>query len=264
MFLKRAINSIASWTRVFHHIGAVGAFRLFVLNIIKKTKVSTAGFKLRATGCPYPLLARAASSDYEVFCQVWVEQQYKPVIDLVKGGLVLDLGANVGYSSAYFLAVGKAATVVAVEPDFGNYNLLEENLRHFGGAAHLVRGAVWSHPTRLSITDQPYRDGREWARQVTEIRNEGSASFDAFTITQILDSVPGLRVSLLKMDIEGAETQIFKCSDCSWLNIVDAVAIEFHPDSSFGNAEPYFHKLFLDHDFTKFKSGELLICQRRK
>src|SRR5262249_54939154 len=67
----------------------------------------------------HPLLFRSNSSDISVFSQIFVQMEYASLINQMKGnvGLVVDLGANVGFSSAYFLSAFPDAHVIAVEPD---------------------------------------------------------------------------------------------------------------------------------------------------
>src|ERR1700722_1799095 len=43
------------------------------------------------------------SSDMDVFNQIFVEDEYACVRDIDSPALIFDLGANVGYSTAYFL-----------------------------------------------------------------------------------------------------------------------------------------------------------------
>lgn len=46
--------------------------------------------------------------------------------------LVVDCGANVGYSSMYFLDRFKGCEVVSIEPDRNNFEVMESNLAHYG------------------------------------------------------------------------------------------------------------------------------------
>ena len=55
-----------------------------------------------------------------VFDQIFIHQEYSCLQELKEPSLVLDLGANVGFSAAYFLSFFPRACVVAVEPDAGN------------------------------------------------------------------------------------------------------------------------------------------------
>lgn len=73
---------------------------------------------------------------------------------------------------------------------------------------------------------------------------------------------PEYRISLLKVDIEGAEAVVFGRDCQSWLGKVDAIAIELHDDSGFGNASGIFFDAIRGHGFEVSSVGELTICQR--
>lgn len=53
---------------------------------------------------------------------------------------------------------------------------------------------------------------------------------EAFTMRELLEYSGFQIVDLLKVDIEGAETELFS-RDVDWLTLVRCIAIEFHGDS---------------------------------
>src|SRR5262249_23010632 len=84
--------------------------------------------KLTSKLLQFPVYARPGTSDYAVFDQIFVENQYKFLPDLPERSLIIDCGANVGYSAAYFLSRYPLSTVVAVEPERGNFDMLMRNI----------------------------------------------------------------------------------------------------------------------------------------
>jgi FkbM family methyltransferase len=56
--------------------------------------------------------------------------------------LIVDCGANVGYSSAYFLSKFPTSTVIAAEPDSGNFDLLLQNLSD-GDRFMAIKAVAW-------------------------------------------------------------------------------------------------------------------------
>jgi FkbM family methyltransferase len=212
----------------------------------------------------HPLRCRKGSSDRDVFRQIFVQREYACLDDLTDVDLVLDCGANVGYSSAYLLDRFPECHVVAVEPDPDNFALLEANLTPYRGRVRTVRSAVWSHPTGLVLSNARYRDGREWARQVRECRPGEPPAFTATDIGSLLRESGREKISILKMDIEGAEAVVF-ASDCaSWLGKVDALVVELHDDSSFGGCSEVFFAAIVGEDFDVSRNGELTVCRRRR
>jgi FkbM family methyltransferase len=202
------------------------------------------------------LFIRKGTSDRDVFKQIFLDQEYGRLI--LDHGLIIDCGAYVGYSAAYFLTRYPRCTVFAIEPDDGNFSQLVKNLRPYGKRAILFNAGVWSHATRLAIRSDIYRDGREWTRQVHEKR---CGVVEGIDIGALLATSGYRRISLLKMDVEGCEVVIFSQKP-AWLSQVDNIAIELHDDSVFGSATNAFYSAIEDEGFQISHSGELTLCRR--
>jgi FkbM family methyltransferase len=192
-----------------------------------------------------------------VFSQIFGEREYD-CLNLIDGDPILDLGANVGYSSAYFLSRYPRSPLIAVEPDPSNFAILQRNLAPYGTRATVIQAAVWSHATKVSIRADQYRGGGAWTRQVEEGESGDITGID---IPSLLVLSQRSRIGLLKMDVEGAEVVIFG-GKCAWLNQVDRIAIELHNDSVFGSATEVFFNAIRDQNFKIWQSGELTICSR--
>lgn len=209
------------------------------------------------------VIMRGNSSDADVFNQIYIQKEYSCLLDMKEVDLVIDAGANVGYSSAYFLSHFTKCHVVAVEPDPSNFAALLANLAPFGSRATLLNCGLWSKPAQLAIETSLYRDGREWTRQVRECQPGERGEIQAITIDQILEESGRDRLSLLKMDIEGAEAVVFAAPTCQdWLGRTEAIAIELHDDTGFGRASDVFHNAISPQNFQVSHSGELTICRR--
>ena len=211
----------------------------------------------------HPIRCRPNTSDLSVFRQVFIEREYRCLDEVSEAGLVVDCGANAGYSAAYFLTRFPNCSLIAVEPDPDNAHLLRLNLAPYGNAVRIIESAVWSHPARLTLADTEYRDGGAWARQVRECGPEEPTSFTAIDINQLLAESGHERIAILKMDIEGAEAVVFSANLHPWLDRVDNLVVELHDDSMFGNASTIFHRAIVGQGFAVSRSGELTVCKRR-
>jgi FkbM family methyltransferase len=210
----------------------------------------------------HPLAARGGSTDLQVFEQVFVQRNYRCLDGLEKVEVVLDCGANVGYSSAWFLSRWPACRVLAVEPDAENFAALARNLAPYGRRATLLRAGLWSHPTGLAMRDDLYRGGGAWARQVREA-TPGDASIPAHDVPGLLLAAGAARASLLKIDIEGAEAAVFS-GDCGWLERIDNLVIEIHDDSPYGDARGAFLHALAGRGFVLGSAGELTLALRAR
>jgi FkbM family methyltransferase len=221
--------------------------------------------QIHMQGMNAPMVLRRGSSDLEVFRQIFIDKEYEPLLPMMKAsevGLVIDCGANVGYSSSYFLRRFPTCRVVAIEPDDANFEMLQLNVAQFGTRCSTIRAGVWSHNCSLALRPSPYRDGREWSHQVEQVADGTPGSLPALDLNSILSLAGGGRVSLLKMDVEGSEVPIFSAAPIEWLQWVDAIAIELHDDTVFGPATPVFEKA-LDEQFSLSHSGELTLATRK-
>jgi FkbM family methyltransferase len=209
---------------------------------------------------------RPGSSDLDVFRQVFVEDEYGPVSERfgTRGpATIVDCGANVGYSTAYFLNRYPRARAVAVEPEAGNYRLLLDNTASYFDRVSCVQAGVWNRSGWLRVSSVSDCDDREWSYQVEEVPDKEPGAFPAFTVPELLDLVGAESISLLKMDIEGAEAVVFDSPDLSWLSRIDTIAIELHDQTHFGVASGRFFKA-IEGRFDVVRSGELHIATSRR
>ena len=152
--------------------------------------------------------------------------------------------------------------IVAVEPDPQNFAMLTRNLAPYGSRVNLINAGVWSHVTWLALSESRYRDGRESNRQVRVSEPSEEVHIEGVDIETLLASSGHDRISILKVDVEGAEAVIFSENYRSWLDKVDAIAIELHDDSVFGNATEVFFTAIEGRGFQVSHSGELTVCRK--
>ena len=164
--------------------------------------------------------------------------------------------------SAYFLSRFPRCDVVAIEPDPQNFELLRLNLSPYGKRARALRAAVWSHETKLTLSEERYRDGREWSRQFRECRPGEDSDLLTVNIGSILDESAHERISVLKVDIEGAEAVVFSKNYESWIDRVDNMVVEIHDAPSFGDCAGVFGKAVAGRGFSITQFEELTVCKR--
>jgi len=205
---------------------------------------------------------RLGTSDREVLGQIFIEEEYRPMVlsgVLSRPQAIIDLGANVGYSSAYFLSRYPNATVLAVEPDPGNYAICVSNLAPFGGRSKTVLGAAWPESAKLALDRGAWRDGREWSTQVKSADGEDTASayVEGYDIPALIQLSGFSEIDLLKIDIEKSEIELFSRNTEQWLPRVRDICIELHgPD-----CEAVFFRALSDYSYDLSRSNELTICR---
>jgi len=217
-------------------------------------------FSLKGRSVEYPLWFRTGTSDLDVFNELVCKKAYSYLENMQNVLFVIDCGANVGYFSALCLSMFPDCTVVAIEPDLENFNILKRNLAPYGSRVNVINAGVWSHQTTLTMSTKPYRDGKEWSRQVRECLPDevGLAGVD---ISTIMKEAGKNHVSVLKIDIEGAETVVFSKNYANWLECIDLIMIELHDDSCFGKGSDAFFNAIKGKRFSVTHQGELTIAR---
>ena len=213
--------------------------------------------KLDSKGLHYPLYFRYNSSDACVFSQIFILNEYSG-IRITHADLIIDCGANVGYSSAYFLSRFPDASVIAIEPDPRNFELLRMNLGSYGDRVRIIESAIWTDSVGLKINAHPTGDSMEWATTVTEALDGEVPDISAIDIGRILAESGKASIDILKMDIEGAEEEVFQRNYKNWLGNTNVIAIELHGQQR----RRIFERTLADYPFESERSGELTIAQR--
>jgi FkbM family methyltransferase len=215
-------------------------------------------FRLYSQHARHALWCRPQSSDLDVFKQIFLKREYSCLDDARNVELVIDCGANVGYSSAYFLSRFPQCRVIAVEPDAGNFAAAERNLAPYGERVQLIRAGVWPRAAGLKISETRYRDGRQWAVQVREATPGETPDITAINIGSLLAESGCSSISILKIDIEAAERYVFAENCQPWLAAVENLVIELHDAA----CREVFFRAIRGLPLAISRCGELTVCRR--
>ncbi len=133
--------------------------------------------------------------------------------------VILDCGANIGTSCAFFKRQYPQAKITAFEADGKIAEILTSNLATNGFSdIEIVNKAVWVDDAGIEFASE----GSDGA----SIYGEGAkVKVESFWLKDVLENTP--KIAMLKMDIEGAETVVLKdCADS--LVHVENIFIEYH------------------------------------
>jgi FkbM family methyltransferase len=163
---------------------------------------------------------RCPSTDVFVLLEVFTDRQYQMPADFRAPAVIVDAGANVGLASVFFASRYPNATIVAIEPDDDNFELLLANTAECTNVRPM-KAALWHTHEQVELRDPGIGD---WGLQV---HPSAEAANGIATVTMDDLVAEYGRVNLLKMDIEGAEREVLNASS-SWLGSVGAIAVELH------------------------------------
>lgn len=221
--LKYRFDRCRGWIRRFGVRGALAAHR----------RVWSPGggeAAIDVPGLPHPLLVRSGTADASTFEKIFIWNGYD--LDFPAGvRTVVDAGANIGLSTAFFALRFPAAKIVAIEPEAQNFELLRRNTAAFGNVVPL-HAALWGEDRRLTLSNPNDR-----ADSFRFGSGGGAQAVDAFSVPSILDRFGIGTVDVLKIDIEGGEESVF-ASRPSWVSRVRMFIVELHgPDAARNFAE---------------------------
>lgn len=145
---------------------------------------------------------------------------------------IIDAGGNIGLAAIFYAVKFPKAQIVTIEPDSDNFYLLCENIKPYPNIK-AVRGAVWDKTTELCIVNRKnavWDNGTLNAGKyiVGEDKVDGEIIVPAYTIDNIIEKYNMDKVDILKMDVEGAEREIFAGQHEKWLPKVKILILEHH------------------------------------
>jgi len=172
--------------------------------------------------------------------------------------LIIDGGANVGFATRFFAHKFPQARILAVEPDPSNFALLVENTARLPNVTPL-QAAIWSRTAGMDL-ENPSAPG--WSRRVRET-GTAAGGVQAVTIPDLLELAKLDQIDVLKLDIEGAEVELFSQGSGDWLDRVETIVVELHDRFRPGCAEAFYGAI-RGHGFQEWRKGENLFLTRSR
>jgi FkbM family methyltransferase len=172
--------------------------------------------------------------------------------------VIIDCGANIGLSAVWYANTYPDARIIAIEPDSKNFSFLKKNTLAYPNVICLNK-AVWPYETSMSIVD---KGTGNWSLQTIESTTESVNEVDAVSISDVMDQFKIDFIDILKIDIEGAEKELFSKNYESWLSKTGVIAIELH-DNIDENISKVFYSAISGRKYKQYYNGEYLICDFR-
>jgi FkbM family methyltransferase len=200
---------------------------------------------LTVPGMRFPVFIRPNATDVFSFEEAFIRHLHDLDIDL-DPKLIVDCGANVGYVSILFANAYPLSRVIAVEPEDSNIAILRLNADPYRNI-DVVPAALWSTEGWVHIANPTGE------KDAFQIRADTGGPIESVTIESIMRTAGADRIDILKLDIEGAELEIFS-RPCDWLSKVAILLIELH-DRAVPGCSFAFYSALARHDFVEIKRG---------
>jgi FkbM family methyltransferase len=206
-----------------------------------------------------PLRIRMDTSDISVFEGVLMDEEYDLSFLSLSPGTILDVGANVGFTSIFFANRYPQSRIFAVEPEESNFRALLGNVKPYQNIVP-IRAAVWNKRGKVQIRN---RQAEKWAFQVSEWEKGASSSMvDALTIDDLIKITGANTVDVLKIDVEGAEVEVCGENAEDWPGKVCVIVIELHDRFREGCSDA-FERAVKGRGFRRFRRGEHIILFKK-
>lgn len=204
-----------------------------------------------------PLIIRKGTSDWKAFKQIFISRDYDFPVN-IEPKLIIDGGANVGYASLFFADKFPDAQIFAIEPEESNFAILKKNTARFNQIIPIQAG-LWHKNSFLKVMGTGQG---EWGF-ITAESDPGDHDVKTITISDILQLAKSNEIDILKLDIEGAEKELFSENYESWLGKVNVLIIELHDRLKAGCSDAFFSAI-KKYNFEQIKRGENIILFKLK
>lgn len=191
--------------------------------------------------------------DYATFEEVILREAYNIPLSF-EPKYIIDGGGNIGLTACFFATKYPAATIVTVEPDTENYNLLQSNCKAYSNI-HTIQCGIWKSNTNLKIENAHVGNN---AFTVTETNETTADTLKAVTIASLMEQLNMPHIDILKLDIEGSEKEVFETGFEQWLPKVKVLIIELHDHMKKGCSRSVFNAVN-QYDFSFDMKGENII-----
>jgi FkbM family methyltransferase len=167
---------------------------------------------------------RTRSGDIQMFYETIWEEAYEMGQTLSNGPLtILDLGAHAGTASVFFLEKYQPQKLFCVEADASNFRILKKNLAADIARATLIEAAISDHDGEQGWNNSGLSHNHQLGA-----KGEYPVTVRTVTMDTLMRQYEISHIDVLKVDIEGAEKQLF--ASTGWLSKVSRIIIEIHSD----------------------------------
>ena len=240
------MNLLLKYIKIYKLLGVV---------IYLKLKLGLAT-KMSLPRITYPISLRKATSDPLIFSQVFGHLEYEIHLSFIPR-VILDLGANIGLASVYFANKYPSSKIIAVEPEESNFSLLLDNTKNYKNIVPLQNAVSDQSNKHVEIVNKGYGN---WGfmTQLKEESEDSKSVVKTITIKETVDTYNLASIDILKVDIEGAEKELFEGNFESWMPITKCIIVELHDNMKRGCSKAFF-TCISKYNFSFSMRGENLI-----
>lgn len=240
MNVSTALSS--SLRKIAQYISIYGAFR-FPLKLFehwRKFKFYPRG-RISATKTPDgdTIFLRSRMTDLSIFWEIFFEGQYevpseylhqeivsryRSILESGHTPLIVDAGANIGLATIYMQKIFPDAKFILIEASAETAEMAKRNAKDHHNVT-VLNNALWSEKKTLWLSGQD--DAAMTMVQDSASYRGKESSVEALPMSDIIQMFPDAKLFLCKIDIEGAEHEVFAKNN-AWLEQSPVIFLEPH------------------------------------
>jgi len=166
---------------------------------------------------------RKKTKDLETFEEIFLTNLYNTLLP-IEPKTIVDAGANIGLASLFFKIRYPDAEIVAIEIESNNAEIIKKNTDNFSNFELMIK-ALYNTKSYFKIED-PYNATNSF--QIKEAASNESYDIESITLDEIIKNKNWETIDILKIDIEGAEKQLFESNYENWLPKTKVIMVETH------------------------------------
>ena len=161
------------------------------------------------------------------YTEMFVEEFYHP-LQMQINGVCLDIGANDGLYTEYLLRNG-ADRVYAIECDPRSVKFLNKRFNSDNRVVVVDKGMYSKNETGVKLSyQQDTSTTSSLIKGVHQFTNDKYFEIDTWDYTTLLRKMNIKKVNFFKIDIEGAEYEVFKSMTDEQIKDIDGFMVEIH------------------------------------
>lgn len=229
------------------HLGFVEGWKVY--RRLKKHNTDN----IQLSKLKYPFSMRDNPYDYATFEEVILKEAYNVRVGF-EPYKIIDGGGNIGLAAVFFASKYPDATIVSLEPDKENFRLLQQNTKEYTNIQSINIG-IWNKQTNLLVKDEGQGNNGFFVIETDEVSADVIPSL---SIYDIMKRMNWDHIDILKLDVEGAEKEIFSSNYQDWLPKTKVLIIELHDRMREGSSKAVFSAIS-QYNFSLDIAGENLI-----
>lgn len=220
------------------------------LRLLAMRRSSGVGVWLSFRHLLFPIFVRPGSDDVISLVNNVLREEYGQMPRGFRPDTVLDAGAYIGDTTAYFLSRFPDARVIALEPYAESFRLARQNLAKYDGRAVVLQKALWDSGGTVRLA------GVQTGAAISE---HGTESL-TITVRDVLGLFGVDHLDLVKMDVEGAETTVLRSGVGDWLRRIRFLLLETHGHDVEAEVIP----LLQDEGFSVVRHRNVWYCRNQR